>query len=274
MGQIMESAADNTRAAGTRWARSLRTGRNVVSVALVAVGAWHVTEGSRALDALDVRHVVVGVALIALGLFGVLRHASRLRKPAPEARASGATQDPGLPLRIPQSKRATTRLLVAGGWMCALSVAVMVLPWLLAPAHGHAPHPLVLSSIGLAGLLFFGTCLFWIARRRLDGGDALVADRLGLCDRSNATGDEERVPWRDIGGFRVVAVLGQRFVAVDLLDPGKFVDRAHGWRRLARSANRRLTGSPWCITPAVLDWSAPDLAERLEAQRARQLASH
>jgi hypothetical protein len=270
----LESAARESNAPGTRWTRSLRTGRNVASIALIAAGAWHVTEGFRTLDALDGRHAVVGVALIALGLFGVLQHASRWRKPAPVIHASATTQDPRLPLRIPQSTRATTRLLVGACWMCVLSIAVMILPWLFAPAHGRAPHPLVFSLIGLAGLLFFGTCLAWFARRRLDGGDALVADGLGLYDRSNAIGEEERVPWRDISGFRAVAVLGQHFVAVDLLDPEKFVDRAHGWRRLARSANRRLAGSPWCITPAVFGWSAPALAERLEAQRAQQLESH
>ena len=270
----MQSAAGGPNAAGTRWTRSLRTGREVASIALIAAGAWHVTDGFRTLDTLDGRHVVVGVALIALGLFGVLQHASRLRHPAPGAHASATAQRPGLPLRIPRSTRATTRLLVSACWMCVLSTAVMILPWLFEPAHGRAPHPLVFSAIGLAGLLFFGTCLLWIARRRLDGGDALVADRLGLYDRSNATGDEVRVPWRDIGGFRVVAVLGQRFVAVDLLDPDKIVARAHGWRRAARSANRRLAGSPWCITPAVLGWSAHALAERLETQRAQQLEPH
>jgi hypothetical protein len=269
----VESATGGANAAGTPWKRSLRIGRNVVSIALIAAGAWHVTDGFRTLDALDGRHVVVGVALIALGLFGVLQHASRLRKPAPAIHASAATEDPGLPLRISQSTRATTRLLVRACWMCVLSIALMILPWLSAPAHGRAPHPLVVSLVAIAGLLFFGTCLVWIARRRLDQGDALVADRLGLYDRSNAIGDEDRVPWRDIRGFRTITVLGQHYVAVDLLDPDKFVDRAHGWRRLARSANRRLAGSPWCITPAVLGWSAPALAERLEARRAQQLES-
>lgn len=273
MGTDTETAGASNQAE-PRWTGFLRT---VAAVALVGVGAWHIVEGFRTLSAPDARHVVGGAALVAIGLLGLLRHASRWRKSVAVAVAVAPTNpaphDASAPLRLPPSKGATTRALFGATLICALSIVVMVLPWLEVDAHGQASHPLAFSLVGLVGLLFFGTCLIWIAQRRLDGSDALIADRLGLYDRSNALSDDERVPWRAISGFRAVSFGGQRFVAVDLVDPGKFIARAHGLRRLARSINRRLVGSPWCIAPRLLGWDATALAERLEARRAHQLES-
>lgn len=247
--------------------------RAVVGVALVGDGASHIWHGLHDFGS-GYRHAALGAFLVAAGLLALLDHTRKLRKPTNPVACTGnkTADDPGSPLRLHVSRRATTRVIIASAVMCAAAFAVLLVP-LIAP-RPRAGLPLAATlSIGLLGVLFFGACLLWLVQRRLDTGDALVADGLGLLDRSNALGSHERVPWRAIRNIRAVKFLNQQFVVVELVHPEGYIDQAHGLHRLALQANRRLVGSPWCISPGALGWSASTLADRLESRRRHYLAS-
>jgi hypothetical protein len=248
--------------------------RAVIGVALVGDGASHIWHGLHEFGG-GYRHAALGAFLVAAGLLALLDRARRLRKSEDHAARAGdmTADDPSTPLRLHVSRRVSTRMIIGSALMCAAAFAILFFP-LVAP-RPRAGLPLAATlPIGLLGVLFFGACLLWLVQRRLDAGDALVADGLGLLDRSNALGSPERIPWRAIRNIRAVRFLNQQFVVVELIRPEGYIDQAHGLRRLMLRANRRLVGSPWCISPGTLGWSASKLADRLEARRSHYLASN
>lgn len=268
-GQERQTTDDDT--GRPRWWRKPLLGiTTLVGLLLLVDGARRIFEGIGEFGAAGRHHIAVGAVLILAGLLGVWTYGRKLGDPAHAGAdaAPGIPDDPSTPLRIPASRRMTTQLMIGAVLMCASSLAIMLLPWL--DRDSAMPFPAsVALVIGLVGLVFFGACLWWLVQRRLDATDALVADPLGLYDRSTAIGTDERVPWRDISGFHPLTFMGQRFVAVELVDPQRFIDRAQGLRRLALAANQRLVGTPWCITPATLGWSAAALSQALAARRAQ-----
>lgn len=249
------------------WRKPLLGLTTLVGLVFLADGVRRIFEGIGEAGTPGRHHLAVGVAMILIGLLAVWTYGRKLGDPelAGADAAPGIPDDPSTPLRIPASRRMTTQLMLGAVLMCASSLAVMVLPWVDTGTAMPFPAPLAFA-IGLVGLVFFGACLWWLVQRRLDATDALVADRLGLYDHSTAIGTDERVPWRAITGFRPLTFMGQHFVAVELADPQRFIDRAQGMRRWALAANRRLVGTPWCITPATLGWSAATLSEALTAR--------
>lgn len=252
----------------------MRAAATVLGLVLLADGVRRIFAGIGEVGTAGRHHLAVGIVLVLIGLVGVWTYGRKLGDPG-HAGADGAPDmpdDPSATLRIPASRHMTTQLMIGAGLMCTTSLAIIVVPWIDPGATLPFAAPIAMV-IGLVGLLFFGACLLWIVQRRLDASDALVADRLGLYDRSSALGTDERVPWRAITAIHPVTFLGQPFVAVELADPHHFIEQAQGVRRLALRANLRLVGTPWCITPTTLGWSAASLADALDARRRHSQAA-
>lgn len=249
--------------------RGLTVLRTTISGALIGVGVSHISSGLHEFDN-GYRHAALGVFFIAAGLLPSLEHARRLRRSAgvvAPITGCAAADDPNLPLRLRASTHVISRAVLGGSVLCMASLAILLVSLITPKLNATFPLPVTLS-IGLVGLLFSGACLVWLTQRRLDGDDALIADALGLFERSNALGPAARIPWRAIRSIRVVRFLNQHLVSIELCDPRRYIDQASGLRRLALLANQHLVGTPWCITPGTLGCRAEVLAGKLEARRA------
>lgn len=106
----------------------------------------------------------------------------------------------------------------------------------------------VVAAIAAAG---FGLCAIYLGLKQRDPGPGLVIDAQGIVDNSSGIA-AGRVPWSEIEGFKVHQVQSQRFLAVQVRDPGKYVARASALMRPVVALNLKLYGSPIQISAVAL----------------------
>ena len=121
------------------------------------------------------------------------------------------------------------------------------------------------NEIGLKGALaayvgipFFGFCAFFFLSRLLSPKPALVIDDSGFLDNASAVG-AGLIPWAEISGVRVSAFRNQRFLAVYVNDPEKYLSRANPIKRSVMRANQSMVGTAITIPLSALSVSAEEL---------------
>ena len=107
------------------------------------------------------------------------------------------------------------------------------------------------KTYAVAGIAFFGLCAIVAVIKLCDRRPGLVIDAEGILD--NASGlSAGRIPWCDIKSFAVSTVQKQRFLTIEVHDPGKYVRRAHPWKRPFVELNAKHYGSPVQISAHAL----------------------
>jgi hypothetical protein len=87
---------------------------------------------------------------------------------------------------------------------------------------------------------------------------ALVIDDSGFLDNASAVG-AGLIPWAEICGVRVSAFRNQRFLAVYVNDPEKYLSRANAIKRSVMRANQSMVGTAITIPLSALSVSAEEL---------------
>jgi len=103
--------------------------------------------------------------------------------------------------------------------------------------------PEFFAIVGWLSLTFFGACAIVIAKRLIEGGEAL---RIGQTGISFAAWSDQTIPWSEITNISEWRFRGQRSIILHLRDPNRFPGR--GILGFAANANRALTGGDVAIS--------------------------
>lgn len=122
------------------------------------------------------------------------------------------------------------------------AIAFVVIGLMMVGAFGEAPRsdrhsPQVIAAVAWFGIAFFGPCAILIAKRLIEGGEALRIGRAGV---SFAAWSDQTIPWSEITDISEWSFRGQRSLILHLRDPNRFPGK--GVLGFAAKANRALTG--------------------------------
>jgi hypothetical protein len=167
--------------------------------------------------------------------------------------------------RVVIASSKTKLLLIIAGALLFVATGV----WLLAIADTQRRYPpLYVEAVSVAAIAFFGLCAIYGLIKLLDRSPGLVLDREGIIDNSSALA-AGRVRWNEINDIRVVTVSGQRFLAVFVADPGRYLGRGNALIRWFVSMNYKLYGTPIFIASHSLKAKFEDLEKQVRDYRAR-----
>lgn len=128
----------------------------------------------------------------------------------------------------------------------------------LAGAFGPPPtsrrySPAVTITIGYVAIAFFGLIAIVLAKRLINGGEALRIDRIGI---SVAAWSDQTIPWSEITDITEWTMNRQRSIILHLRDPDRFPPS--GALRFTAGANRAMTGGDVPISLNGTDRSYDD----------------
>jgi hypothetical protein len=163
---------------------------------------------------------------------------------------------------IPLSRAKTARLMLGSAFMVAASIFAMTIV-------DQTPFPVLLGvGAGIAGALFFGAGCLWSFVKLFDRKPGLVVDTEGIIDNASLVA-AGRIAWSEIKGIELREVRSQKYVAIYVEEPGKYVKRANPlWRWLA-NINLKYFGTPVNISATALRTDFPKLRALLEEQFAK-----
>lgn len=142
-------------------------------------------------------------------------------------------------------------LFVAGGlWLFAI-----------ADTQGRYP-PIYVKAVSVVAIGFFGVCGIFVLQKLFDDSPGLVLDREGMVDNSSGVA-AGRVAWRDIRDIQIMSVSGQRFLAVVVGEPEKYLGKGHFLKRWMVRMNYRSYGTPVFISANSLKVKLDDLEEQI-----------
>jgi len=113
-------------------------------------------------------------------------------------------------------------------------------------------------AAGILAIAFFGLCLAAPIVKWFDRRDILVIDEQGIRDLRLGRGT---IPWENIKSITEFAVSRQRYFALDVDDPMRYVDRP--LKRFMLRLNRAAGFSALNISAHGLDISAAELRRAL-----------
>ncbi|WP_298346985.1 STM3941 family protein [uncultured Algibacter sp.] len=100
---------------------------------------------------------------------------------------------------------------------------------------------------GIAGVLFFGLCFIFIAKKVFSGKAGLTINDDGIIDNSNAT-SVGLIEWEDITGIKSWGTGSAKVIVVLTSEPEKYIERSKNIiSKKAMKANNRIYGSPLSI---------------------------
>lgn len=141
--------------------------------------------------------------------------------------------------------------------------------WLFDIADAQRRYaPVYVKGVSLLAIGFFGLCALYGLFRLFDGSPGLILDREGIIDNASAIA-AGRVAWRDIRDIRVMSVSGQRFLALVVDDPGKYLGQGNLLRRFFVRMNYKLYGTPIFISAHSLRMKFEDLEKLVDDFRRR-----
>lgn len=124
--------------------------------------------------------------------------------------------------------------------------------------------------VGIACIAFFGLAAVLCLKKLLDKSPGLVVNAEGIVD--NASGVAAGlIPWAEVSNIDSYAIQGQQFVAIQVSDPDKYIERGSALKKVANRANMKLVGTPLTIPATALQVSFDELQETLQSYYAKSL---
>ncbi len=124
-------------------------------------------------------------------------------------------------------------------------------------------NPDFMYTIGAAAVGFFGPCSVFVIKKLFSKTPGLILNEKGITDRSSGVA-AGFIPWTDVLDIREYRVNRQKFVAVYVKDPQKYVKRGNPVTRLANWANLKMAGTPINISAKSLKITYDELFSVIE----------
>lgn len=111
--------------------------------------------------------------------------------------------------------------------------------------------PLLVHSVGVIGMVFFGACAGFAGFKLFDRTPGLVLDERGFTHRASLQ-SFGFVPWSDVAGVDVFVINRNKLLVVKLVDPEKYIRRGGALRQALNRSNHRMCGSPITLASNAL----------------------
>ncbi|NLC24290.1 MAG: hypothetical protein GX776_07500 [Oxalobacter sp.] len=125
----------------------------------------------------------------------------------------------------------------------------------------------IIRIIGIAGGGFFSLCLVLLLVQLAHPRVLMVINASGISgDFSGAlsTGlSTGLIPWQSVAGFGVTAMIGQRFISVDVNDVDAFLATLPAWKEKAVRANMALGHPPFSFPMQTADHTVDEVLEAM-----------
>ncbi|MFA5620911.1 MAG: STM3941 family protein [Weeksellaceae bacterium] len=133
-------------------------------------------------------------------------------------------------------------------------------------SSGLIKNSTIIIVIGILGVLFFGITLIYVGRKLSNKNLGLSLSDEGLLDTTTAFRFGS-VDWEDISGFRAMKIARTQTIAVDLINPDKYISRIDSkvFTR-ASEQNLKVYGTPVFINCDSLDMDNQQLLNLLTSE--------
>jgi hypothetical protein len=167
----------------------------------------------------------------------------------------------GDPIEIPLSKKKLT-LMVIGSVM----FVVLGILFVIDPDKYVSPimrNPTIIFIAGLASILFFGLCFFFIVKKLGDNSVGLVISDEGILDNSSGV-SAGQILWADIEKISVIKIHRQKLIMLQVTNPQDYINKqTSGFKRKMMQLNYKMYGTPLSITSNGLKISFDELLSTL-----------
>jgi len=165
-------------------------------------------------------------------------------------------------IEIPLSKNKLTLMLIGSFAFVAAGLWFVIKPPTISnPIIGN---PTLILTVGIAAILFFGLCAFYVAKKLPDKTPGLIINDKGVTDNSGGV-SVGLIPWSDIKAITLETAANQRFLMVIVKNPDEYIDRQKGFiKKKAMQMNYNTYGSPISISANGLKCNFDELYTTLQ----------
>jgi len=146
-------------------------------------------------------------------------------------------------IEVPISKNKLILMILGSIIFIALGFWLIIVrpPVLFFNKADSAPIDLI---VGIAGILFFGLCFVYIAKKLADNNPGLIINSDGITDNSSGV-SAGLIPWKDINEITKETIANQDFLVIKVKNPEEYINRQTGLiKRKAMEMNYKSFGSP------------------------------
>ena len=159
---------------------------------------------------------------------------------------------------IALSKTKLVLLLVGALGFVAVGIWLLTLDAEFIASQRKFNNPSLVYGLGIVGIAFFGACGYIGIKKLFQQTPGLVLNAEGIFDNSSGV-SAGLVPWSDISGIYEYAIGQQKFIAILVVDPDKYINRGNALRRMTNKANMKMSGTPINISANSLKLTYPEL---------------
>ena len=134
--------------------------------------------------------------------------------------------------------------------------------------------PTIIFITGLASILFFSLCFFFISKKLGDNSPGLVISDDGILDNSSGV-SAGQIMWTEIEDIYVIEIHRQKLIMLQVKNPQDYINKqTNGFKRKLMTLNYKMYGTPISITSNGLKISFDELlstlTEKLKAKREKK----
>ena len=160
-------------------------------------------------------------------------------------------------IEIPLSKKKLILMLIGSlGFVAAGFWFVIKPPSISNPYFGNQS---TIFFIGIASILFFGLCAFYIAREIPNNKPGLIINNIGITDNSSGV-SAHQIVWSDIEHISVIEIHRQKIIMIHVKNPQDYIEKqTNSFKRKMMQMNLSMYETPLCITSNSLQIKFDDL---------------
>ncbi len=127
-------------------------------------------------------------------------------------------------------------------------------------------NPMVIKSVGIIAVLFFGATGIYGIRKLFDKKVGLIIDKNGITDNSNAS-SIGLIEWNDISEIKTEQVMSTKFLLIGVENPEKYIGKAKsGIKARLMKTNMKMYGTPLSITSNTLKYDFNELEKLIQTE--------
>ena len=136
--------------------------------------------------------------------------------------------------------------------MCGAILFVALGTWIFWMAERQQEFsPVQMKVVGASTIVFFGVCVLYMIAKIYDGKPGLIVDATGITDNSSGV-SAGLVPWDSIRQIEEKQIKGQRFIAIKVDNPNRYIEKQSGLKRILMDMNYKMYETPIYISPNSL----------------------
>lgn len=167
----------------------------------------------------------------------------------------------GQPIEIPLSKKKLTLMVIGSLIFVVLGILFVTSPEKYTSSIMRSPTIIFIS--GLASILFFGLCFFFILKKLGDKSPGLIITDEGIMDNSSGV-SVGQIKWTEIEDISVIKVYRQKLIMLQIKNPQDYIDKqTSSFKRKMMTINYKMYGTPVSLTSNGLKISFNELLSTL-----------